>query len=145
MFFSELGQNIDLHFGSMVMLPTKSLIAVVANKTSNWAFSDLFLHESLKNMPSIINLSILTAVFALQLCELSFQKTHHLRNPYNDNLPVKVCGSPCLVRLLVLAPWNMAYVFFMLKIGKVWKLSIQGVFSSPLLEFWKGIFLYLKY
>uniref|UniRef100_A0A453SX18 YTH domain-containing family protein n=1 Tax=Aegilops tauschii subsp. strangulata TaxID=200361 RepID=A0A453SX18_AEGTS len=26
----------------------------------------------------------------LKLCELSFQKTHHLRNPYNDNLPVKV-------------------------------------------------------
>ena len=110
MFFSELGQNIDLHFGSMVMLPTKSLIAVVANKTSNWAFSDLFLHESLKNMPSIINLSILTAVFVLQLCELSFQKTHHLRNPYNDNLTVKVCGSPCLMCLLALAPWNMAYV-----------------------------------
>jgi len=26
----------------------------------------------------------------LKLCELSFQKTHHLRNPYNDNLPVKI-------------------------------------------------------
>lgn len=26
----------------------------------------------------------------LQLCELSFQKTRHLRNPYNENLPVKV-------------------------------------------------------
>ena len=38
MFFSELGQNIDLHFGSMVMLSTKSLIAVVANKASNLTF-----------------------------------------------------------------------------------------------------------
>jgi cleavage and polyadenylation specificity factor subunit 4 len=27
---------------------------------------------------------------ALQLCELSFTKTRHLRNPYNENLPVKV-------------------------------------------------------
>nr|XP_004231555.1 30-kDa cleavage and polyadenylation specificity factor 30 [Solanum lycopersicum] len=26
----------------------------------------------------------------LKLCELSFQKTHHLRNPYNENLPVKI-------------------------------------------------------
>ncbi|WOL12229.1 zinc finger CCCH domain-containing protein 45 [Canna indica] len=26
----------------------------------------------------------------LKLCELSFNKTHHLRNPYNDNLPVKI-------------------------------------------------------
>ncbi|MCD7469672.1 30-kDa cleavage and polyadenylation specificity factor 30 [Datura stramonium] len=25
----------------------------------------------------------------LKLCELSFQKTRHLRNPYNENLPVK--------------------------------------------------------
>ncbi|KAK4742766.1 hypothetical protein SAY87_000767 [Trapa incisa] len=26
----------------------------------------------------------------LKLCELSFQKTRHLRNPYNENLPVKI-------------------------------------------------------
>ncbi|KAG0471420.1 hypothetical protein HPP92_015966 [Vanilla planifolia] len=26
----------------------------------------------------------------LKLCELSFNKTHHLRNPFNDNLPVKI-------------------------------------------------------
>jgi cleavage and polyadenylation specificity factor subunit 4 len=26
----------------------------------------------------------------VQLCELSFTKTRHLRNPYNENLPVKV-------------------------------------------------------
>lgn len=26
----------------------------------------------------------------LKLCELSFNKTRHLRNPYNDNLPVKI-------------------------------------------------------
>ncbi|KAJ6805211.1 zinc finger CCCH domain-containing protein 45 [Iris pallida] len=26
----------------------------------------------------------------LKLCELSFNKTHHLRNPYNENLPVKI-------------------------------------------------------
>ncbi|KAM7263027.1 hypothetical protein ACFE04_000710 [Oxalis oulophora] len=26
----------------------------------------------------------------LKLCELSFQKTRHLRNPYNENLPVKL-------------------------------------------------------
>ncbi|KAH7654360.1 cleavage and polyadenylation specificity factor subunit 4 protein [Dioscorea alata] len=26
----------------------------------------------------------------LKLCELSFHKTRHLRNPYNDNLPVKI-------------------------------------------------------
>nr|GMD09252.1 30-kDa cleavage and polyadenylation specificity factor 30-like [Ipomoea batatas] len=26
----------------------------------------------------------------MQLCELSFQKTRHLRNPYNENLPVKI-------------------------------------------------------
>ena len=26
------------------------------------------------------------------MCELSFQKTWHLRNAYNDNQPVKVCG-----------------------------------------------------
>jgi hypothetical protein len=28
----------------------------------------------------------------LQLCELTFNKTRHLRNPYNENLPVKVCS-----------------------------------------------------
>jgi len=38
MFFNDLDQNIDLHFGSMVMLSTKSLIAVVANKASNLTF-----------------------------------------------------------------------------------------------------------
>ncbi|KAG6756274.1 hypothetical protein POTOM_039700 [Populus tomentosa] len=26
----------------------------------------------------------------LKLCELSFHKTRHLRNPFNENLPVKV-------------------------------------------------------
>ncbi|KAL6509545.1 hypothetical protein OROGR_022855 [Orobanche gracilis] len=26
-----------------------------------------------------------------KLCELSFDKTRHLRNPYNENLPVKYC------------------------------------------------------
>lgn len=26
----------------------------------------------------------------LKLCELSFHKTHHLRNPFNENLPVKI-------------------------------------------------------
>uniref|UniRef100_A0A7N0RE21 Uncharacterized protein n=1 Tax=Kalanchoe fedtschenkoi TaxID=63787 RepID=A0A7N0RE21_KALFE len=26
----------------------------------------------------------------LKLCELSFHKTHHLRNPYNENLPMKI-------------------------------------------------------
>lgn len=29
-------------------------------------------------------------VLYTQLCELSFHKTRHLRNPYNENLPVKV-------------------------------------------------------
>ncbi|KVH87501.1 YTH domain-containing protein [Cynara cardunculus var. scolymus] len=29
-------------------------------------------------------------VSTVQLCELSFHKTRHLRNPYNENLPVKI-------------------------------------------------------
>lgn len=35
----------------------------------------------------------------LQLCELTFNKTRHLRNPYNENLPVKVIVAYFLVRL----------------------------------------------
>lgn len=31
----------------------------------------------------------------LQLCELSFDKTRHLRNPFNENLPVKVLIAIC--------------------------------------------------
>ena len=34
----------------------------------------------------------------LQLCELSFHKTRHLRNPYNENLPVKVLFGALNVR-----------------------------------------------
>ena len=36
---------------------------------------------------------------AHQMCELSFQKTWHLRNAYNDNQPVKVRGVGLAIRL----------------------------------------------
>jgi len=36
------------------------------------------------------SLSWLIAISYMQLCELSFHKTRHLRNPFNENLPVKV-------------------------------------------------------
>lgn len=40
----------------------------------------------------------------LQLCELSFNKTRHLRNAYNENLPVKVFLQPLILI------WYMMFV-----------------------------------
>lgn len=51
---------------------------------------DTFLHNNLSNCISY-----------LQLCELSFHKTRHLRNPYNENLPVKVLSFPILLSIFL--------------------------------------------
>jgi hypothetical protein len=89
-FFPSELDKIDVEFTSMVIPFTKSLIQVVADKTSHWIFLPFVFAWKPYSVSNIIIMSILTTVFVLQLCELSFQKTHHLRNPYNDNLPVKV-------------------------------------------------------
>ncbi|GKB12201.1 30-kDa cleavage and polyadenylation specificity factor 30 [Tanacetum coccineum] len=62
----------------------------------------------------------------LKLCELSFHKTRHLRNPYNENLPMKI-SRDCqelepsigeqLASLLYLEPDSELMVLFLLSVN----------------------------
>lgn len=58
------------------------------------------------NIETDLQVKVLSTV---QLCELSFHKTRHLRNPYNENLPVKVLFFFLLLYLFFL--FNLIYLF----------------------------------
>ncbi|KAF2317886.1 hypothetical protein GH714_041206 [Hevea brasiliensis] len=48
------------------------------------------LNEAFDSAENVILIFSVNRTRHFQLCELSFHKTRHLRNPYNENLPVKI-------------------------------------------------------